>query len=95
MLKFKATAPNGRILLGFVLEPENVRRMTEEADPILVHLEAAGFEGIDIMIAIDEKDSALDNLQKHFGPISEYRDEEGHQILWTTMNTVTLYLKLK
>lgn len=60
MIKFVKTADNGAKVVGFGLSEGNIERL-KLGQPILVHLDDLGIEGIDVVIHYGETENSILN----------------------------------
>lgn len=58
MIKFVKTAENGAKVIGFGLSEGNIKKL-KLGQPILVHLDDLGIEGIDVVIHYGETEDAI------------------------------------
>lgn len=64
MIKFIANGKNGGQVIGFGLSEENVKRM-KSGDPVYLHLDELGIEGIDVTIFYGQTEKTIvDDLRK-------------------------------
>lgn len=68
MIKYVAKAKDGKTIVGFGIDAENVKRLMA-AMPILVHLKDLGLADIDILIHYgDTQKRIYEDLEEMIGP---------------------------